>query len=1267
MLLFATVNSQTPAITPPDGWRQVGEVDSSVIHSIVWERVAGESDPGSQVTVALSSYARIDLRLVAYSGTDSKAPIIELASKADYESSDTRTTPSLDVSRDGSWIVSYWADKSSDTTTWTAPDGAEERSSSVGTGGGSISALVADAGSAAGAGLHEGVAATLDVPGGKGVMWTLSIASGLPDGIGFRATAGFNDNTQQAQLTVPVGAQRGDGMALLLTVNSSETEITPPAGWRQVAESSDDGLRSLVWQRVVNEGDPGSRVTVTLSGYAKVDLRLLVYQGTNAFSPVYAKKGGVDLTEASERTTPQVEVEHAGSHAISYWADKSATTTEWALPNSVSQRGLGVGDGQAHITAVVADSGGPVEPGSYGGLTATSNAASSKAVVWTLSLLPWTSGGACAYPTITGTSGGDTITGTAAPDVIAGGGGNDTIDGGDGADTICGEEGDDQIDGQGGPDRILGGKGNDPLVGGPGEDYLHGGEGANDNCTRGETWTGCEYPNNTRESIEGPRGSEIVLDGGEPIKPWNVRIGTTYAATKIAASKQVGPSYRVDLAAGTTFQRAKVTVPYMQGALGDTPAEDVRIYRLDSELGVWLPAGINQSVDTVNRTVTTTVEASAFDIAEASATRMTFGVFPASNAGQLFESYWPAKPVWCVPAGDDAPRMDVSFVVDTSGSMGTNDPDGMRVEAAKQFVDAMKPADRAAVVGFASSATTHQNLTLLDTDANVAAVKEALEQTRPAAGGTDITAGVRAGTATLEDGGPGRPRVAILLTDGQSAYDQAATEEAKQANVTYYTFGLGPDVDGAVLEQIASETGGTFQALSDSGQLPGLYQELSETLIDSGEDSDSDGVTDCIEKHGALTASGIYGKDNPRFNGDRYIRTDPNDPDTDGDQLTDGAELGSPIGLRSSDELARNYRFLRDAGITRYWNPSSDPRDADTDGEALLDNEEVDYRTNSFLPDTDGDGANDYDEVQLGGELDPIVDDALFETGEPANLDGLSPLTLIRPIQNRYNWLYNELVWDAETGDCTAGGCPILEAWAQQQFDDDSEYKKLICGFFSSCNGADLRREWIEKGVENQGLFTMEGYFTPSYVVDRWVVVCQKRALAPRECYKDEKIDEVASQDVYAQNLEQVLLEILTMLPGGTRHPDPEIDQARTKVQELARRACAETPRLPGQSPTRWGTEVHKLFNRLIEESGYVGLFGETGYLDSQVVGKNGNAWGPRVTAPDAVFGQDQYHPRAFFDLKTGAKGIQPKWLRELLANIKELDPKGVPVFEIRC
>ncbi|OGU55746.1 MAG: hypothetical protein A2V66_11840 [Ignavibacteria bacterium RBG_13_36_8] len=97
------------------------------------------------------------------------------------------------------------------------------------------------------------------------------------------------------------------------------------------------------------------------------------------------------------------------------------------------------------------------------------------------------------------------------------------------------------------------------------------------------------------------------------------------------------------------------------------------------------------------------------------------------------------------------------------------------------------------------------------------------------------------------------------------------------------------------------------------------------------------------------------------------LGTDPNNPDTDGDGLNDGAE---------------------------FMQYKTDPLNADTDGDTLNDYDEVmKYKTNPLTVDTDKDGLNDNDEVlrHKTDPLNPDTDNDGLKDGDEINQYKTSP------------------------------------------------------------------------------------------------------------------------------------------------------------------------------------------------------------------------------------------------------------------------------------
>jgi len=168
--------------------------------------------------------------------------------------------------------------------------------------------------------------------------------------------------------------------------------------------------------------------------------------------------------------------------------------------------------------------------------------------------------------------------------------------------------------------------------------------------------------------------------------------------------------------------------------------------------------------------------------------------------------------------GDCEPGVDVVLIVDSSGSMAWSDPFNKRLEAAKVYVLAASPADHVGVVDFDHTARLASPLVHIGDNRNN--LKAAIE-TIDSSGSTNIGLGVQAGcNALIASASENITRAAILLTDGQQTVGVYNNEHMcfRERGWPIYTFGFG-DADVALLQQIASNTGGEFRWLPTSNMV----------------------------------------------------------------------------------------------------------------------------------------------------------------------------------------------------------------------------------------------------------------------------------------------------------------------------------------------------------------------------------------------------------------------------------------------------------------
>ena len=174
---------------------------------------------------------------------------------------------------------------------------------------------------------------------------------------------------------------------------------------------------------------------------------------------------------------------------------------------------------------------------------------------------------------------------------------------------------------------------------------------------------------------------------------------------------------------------------------------------------------------------------------------------------------------------------------------------------------------------------------------------------------------------------------------------------------------------------------GTALTLNGCRSTEEIVEEPAEPI-----DSDGDGIPDDLELQIGTDPFNPDTDGDGLTDGDEYYRykTDPLVADTDGDGLSDGDEIlvygTDPLnpdtdgdGLSDGDEILR-YR--------------TDPLSADTDEDGLSDYDEIYvHGTDPNNPDTDGDGFSDGQEIAMGTDpLDP-TDPAFIEEMNTVNFD----------------------------------------------------------------------------------------------------------------------------------------------------------------------------------------------------------------------------------------------------------------------------------------
>ncbi|MGL5352680.1 MAG: cellulose binding domain-containing protein, partial [Clostridium sp.] len=159
------------------------------------------------------------------------------------------------------------------------------------------------------------------------------------------------------------------------------------------------------------------------------------------------------------------------------------------------------------------------------------------------------------------------------------------------------------------------------------------------------------------------------------------------------ASKVVGlVGNPIDITTKAKFDKATVGFKYDKDSLGDTDEKNLDVLWHDKENNTFRL--MNSKVDTSNDIVT-------FETTH-------FSEYMLVDKAKWFDN-WRNK-IDYRPDGENS-YFDVAFVIDSSGSMYSNDYYGLRIEAVKNFVDSLLDKDEAAVIDFDHSSRLLTGLT----------------------------------------------------------------------------------------------------------------------------------------------------------------------------------------------------------------------------------------------------------------------------------------------------------------------------------------------------------------------------------------------------------------------------------------------------------------------------------------------------------------------------------------------------------------------------
>lgn len=341
---------------------------------------------------------------------------------------------------------------------------------------------------------------------------------------------------------------------------------------------------------------------------------------------------------------------------------------------------------------------------------------------------------------------------------------------------------------------------------------------------------------------------------------------------------------------------------------------------------------------------------------------------------------------------------DVMIVFQNNISLDRFDSENIRYTAAKNFISNLTPKDRVAIGTFNYSG--FKEIQGFTEDKNLA--KKSIDKIEidngQLSGGLSqwIKNVLYDGIDRFGDKDRTRERHLIIITgvadftndNGFTNKLIAMRANSRDVKISSMTYNLGLD-DSDYMFDIAQETEGDWYPISKPSSFNAGFKLflnfIGGTEIDnSGVDTDGDGLSDRLENSGLRDGYGVVRK------------TNPENPDTDGDGIFDGEEVGlvdySPQEIE--DCIIEKSGILYENG-GKYLKFLSNPVKKDTDLDGVHDLIEVEYGSNPKKRDSDEDGLNDKLEYTIGTDPQNIdTDSDGANDGKEYNslfLDPLSP------------------------------------------------------------------------------------------------------------------------------------------------------------------------------------------------------------------------------------------------------------------------------------
>lgn len=216
--------------------------------------------------------------------------------------------------------------------------------------------------------------------------------------IGFRAATGNKNETTGTDvvLTYPATIASGDAMLLRYALSGTTVTLVTPSGWTVLGGPVDKttNCREYLLGRVANGTEAGTTLTLSASASSanKRYAQLSAYSGCDT-SPFGTPSSFVETTAGTTHAAPTVNVTQAGCWIVEFAEDRGSPGSTGLTHGTYTLRDTQVGTGGGSMTVAVADSNAAVAVSTTaGGGTWTGTLSTANSILWTVALLPLSTG-----------------------------------------------------------------------------------------------------------------------------------------------------------------------------------------------------------------------------------------------------------------------------------------------------------------------------------------------------------------------------------------------------------------------------------------------------------------------------------------------------------------------------------------------------------------------------------------------------------------------------------------------------------------------------------------------------------------------------------------------------------------------------------------------------------------------------------------------------------------------------------------------------------